>query len=73
MEHNETPLERAKRRVAEAQARVKAQAARVEQAARWGQDTTQAKATLAVFEGTLRLLQEDLVRLEQATGNSPPV
>lgn len=65
MEINETPLERAKRRVAEAQARVKAQAARVEQVARWGQDTTQAKATLDVFEGTLRLLQEDLAREQE--------
>lgn len=73
MDPNETPLERARRRVAEAQARVKEQAARVEQAVRWGQDTTQAKATLAVFEGTLRLLLEDLAREEeQAAGNSPP-
>jgi hypothetical protein len=72
MHSNETPLERARRRVAEAEARVKDQAARVEQAARWGQDTAQAKATLTIFEGTLRLLQEDLARLERATGRSPP-
>ena len=65
MESNETPLERATRRVAEAEARVKEQAARVEKAALWGQDTTQAKATLAVFEGTLRLLQEDLAREQE--------
>lgn len=72
MEDNETPLEKAKRRVAEAEARVKEQTTRVEQSARWGQDTTQAKATLAVFEGTLRLLQEDLARLEKAADSSPP-
>lgn len=70
METNETPLERAKRRVAEAEARVKAQAARVEQATRWGQDTTQAKATLDVFEGTLRLLQEDLAREQEREADS---
>lgn len=72
MDFDETPLEMAKRRVAEAKARVKEQAARVEQAARWGQDTTPAKAALAVFEGTLRLLQEDLARLEGAAGSSSP-
>lgn len=70
MECNETPLERAKRRVAEAEARVKEQAARVEQAARWGQDTTQAKATLAVFERTLHLLQEDLAREQERAADS---
>lgn len=72
MAANESPLEAAKRRVADAEERVRAQAVRVADAARWGQDTTQAKATLAVFEETLRLLQEDLARLERAAGNSPP-
>ena len=57
-------LEVARRRVADAEARMREQAARVEQAAIWGQDTVQAKAALAVFEGALRLLQEDLARLE---------
>lgn len=57
---------------AEAEARVKAQVARVKQAARWVQDTTQAGATLTIFEGRLRFLQEDLARLERAAGNSPP-
>ena len=65
MTHNETPLEVAQRRVAEAEARVNEQAARVADAARWGHDTTQAKAVLDVFEGTLRILREDLARLEQ--------
>lgn len=69
MEHNEAPLERARRRVAEAEARVKEQAARVEQASRWGQDTTQAKATLALFEATLRSMQEDLAREQARTGD----
>ncbi|WP_157272019.1 hypothetical protein [Azohydromonas aeria] len=64
MTHNETPLEVAQRRVAEAEARVKEQAARVANAARWGHDTTQAMATLNVFETTLRLMREDLTRLE---------
>ena len=72
MESSELPLEAARRRVAEAEERVKGQAIRVENAVRWGQDTTSAKAALAVFEGTLRLLQEDLARLERAAGNSPP-
>lgn len=64
MDEKESLLEVARRRVADAEARVREQAARVEQAARWGQDTTPAKATLGIFEGTLRFLQEDLARLE---------
>jgi outer membrane lipoprotein-sorting protein len=64
MDAKESPLEVARRRVAEAEARVKDQAARVEQAARRGQNTMQAKAVLDVFEGTLRILREDLARLE---------
>jgi hypothetical protein len=65
MEPNETPLERAKRRVAEAEARVKDQAVRVAELARMGLDTTQAKATLAVFETTLQMMREDLAREQE--------
>jgi len=64
MDEKESLLEVARRRVADAEARVREQIDRVEQAARWGQDTTPAKATLDIFEGTLRFLQEDLARLE---------
>lgn len=64
MEAKEVLLEVARRRVAEAEVRVKEQAARVADAARWGHDTTQPKAVLDVFEGTLRFLQEDMARLE---------
>jgi DNA-binding phage protein len=70
MESNETPLEVAQRRVAEAQAHVNAQIARVADLARRGLDTTQAKATFAVFETTLRIMREDLAReQERAAGN----
>lgn len=65
MDARELLLATARRRVAEAEARVKEQAARVADAARWGHDITQPKAVLDVFEGTLRFLQEDLARLEQ--------
>ncbi|WP_157271351.1 hypothetical protein [Azohydromonas aeria] len=64
MESKESLLAVARRRVAEAEARVKEQATRVSDAARWGHDITQPKAVLDVFEGTLRFLQEDLTRLE---------
>jgi hypothetical protein len=70
MESNETPLEVAQRRVAEAEAHVSAQVDRIAELTRQGLDTTQAKATLAVFEMTLRLMREDLVREQQrAAGN----
>jgi hypothetical protein len=70
MESNETPLEVAQRRVAEAEAHVSAQVDRIAELTRRGLDTTQAKATLAVFEMTLRLMREDLVREQQrAAGN----
>lgn len=64
MEAKKSLLETVRRRVVEAEARVKEQAARVADAARWGQDTTQLKAVLDIFEGTLRFHQEDLARLE---------
>ncbi|WP_157271622.1 hypothetical protein [Azohydromonas aeria] len=64
MESKESLLATARRRVAEAEVRVREQATRVADAARWGHDTTQAKAVLDVFEGTLRFLREDLARLE---------
>jgi hypothetical protein len=70
MDPNETPLERAKRRVAEAEAHVNAQVDRIAELTRRGLDTTQAKATLAVFEMTLRIMREDLAReQERAAGN----
>jgi ABC-type ATPase involved in cell division len=61
----------AQRRVAEAEARVTAQALLVADAARWGLDTAQAKATLAVFEQTLRFMREDLARLQAADAARP--
>lgn len=64
MEAKESLLETARRRVAEAEARVKEQAARLADAARRGEDTTQLKAVLDIFEGTLRFHHEDLARLE---------
>ncbi|WP_157270942.1 hypothetical protein [Azohydromonas aeria] len=72
-EKDESLLEVARRRVTEAEARVKDQAARLADAIRWGQDAAQAKAVLDVFEGTLRFLQEDLARLEaeEATRRQP--
>jgi hypothetical protein len=66
MEANETPLEMAQRRVAEAQARVTAQADRVAEFIRQGRDTARAKAILVVFETTLRFMREDLARLQAA-------
>ncbi len=69
MESEESPLELAKRRMVEAEERVKAQAARVAETARRGGDTTQDKATLAVFQTTLRFMLEDLIReQERAAG-----
>ena len=67
---NETPLEVAQRRVAEAEACVATQTARVADLARRGLDTAQAKATLAIFETTLRFMREDLIREQKrAAGN----
>jgi hypothetical protein len=57
---DETPLERARRRVAEEEALVAAQAARVADLARRGLDTAQAQAVLYAFEQTLRFMREDL-------------
>jgi hypothetical protein len=66
----ETPLERAQRRVAEEQALAKAQADRVADLARRGLDTAQAEAVLAGIEQTLRFLHEDIAReQERAAGN----
>lgn len=70
--NNEAPLEAAQRRFAEAEARVKEQAARVAELARWGQDTTQARATLAVFETTLRFMLEDLIRERERVASKRP-
>lgn len=61
---DETPLEVAQQRVAEAEARVAEQTARIEDLTRRGHDTKQAKATLAVFETTLRFMREDLARVQ---------
>lgn len=72
MESNEAPLAVARRRVAEGEAHVKAQVARVEDLTQRGHDTTQAQATLAVFETTLRFMREDLAHLETTQAQQQP-
>ena len=59
---DKSPQKGARRYVVEAAARVVAQLAQVADLARRGQDQTQALATLAVFEETLKLMHEDLAR-----------
>lgn len=67
----ETPLEMARRHVIEGEARVASQRERVAELAGQGLDTTQADEILATFEGTLRLMREDLAdRLKEA--GQPP-
>jgi hypothetical protein len=70
---DETPLDVAQRRVADghdAETHVNAQAARVEDLARRGLDKAQAKAVLAVFETTLRIMREDLTREQERVADN---
>ena len=69
---DESRLEEAQQHVVEAEERVKVQTARVADLARRGQDQTQARVTLAVFEETLRLMREDLIREQQRAAGKKP-
>lgn len=72
MEPNKTSLEVAQCRFAEADARVREHLAQVTNLARKGLDMTEARATLAASETTLRLTLEDLIReRDRAAGNQP--
>ena len=67
----ETPLELARRRVREAEARVASQRERIAELAREGRDTTQAEAILGSFETTLRFMRQDLADCQKPAGQPP--
>jgi hypothetical protein len=60
MRSHKTPLERAQRRVLEAQAQIARQTAAIADLQERGLDTTEAKAFLAAFTDLLHFAQEDV-------------
>ena len=63
----ETPLERARRHIAEAEPRVERQRALVERLRECGHDAAKAQRLLATMEGILRLMREHLILEEEGS------
>lgn len=67
--NQETPVEMARRHVAEAETRIARQELLITKMTDKGLDTGQAEAILCTFETTLRLMREDLEVLEARSGS----
>ena len=72
MHPDESPLEKARRQVAEAQARVDAQTARIAELSRKGADTRQAEIELSMLLEALELKRLYLALEEERARNGNP-